>query len=62
MSVFIFPVAAFVMVVAIVAIVNVAKLRDEEAEVHRVLHAAQLEHKQTMMELQQELERVRQAG
>lgn len=53
------PMAIFVMVVLIVAIVHVTKLRDKEMAVQQQLHAAQLEHQRKMQELQAELERVK---
>ncbi len=62
MSLFVIPLAVFLVVVLIVAIVKFAKLRDKEVEAHRALHAAQLEHQRRMQELQQELEQVRQTG
>jgi Tfp pilus assembly protein PilN len=53
------PMAIFVMVILIVAIVHVTKLRDKEMAVQQQLHAAQLEHQRKMQELQAELERVK---
>jgi hypothetical protein len=54
------PLAAFVMVVLIVGIVQVTKVRDKELEVSRVLQQEQMEHQRKLKELEVELERVRQ--
>lgn len=59
-SPFLIPLAVFGMVVVIVAITQMARLRDKEIQVQQQLHAAQLEHQRKMQELQAELERVRQ--
>lgn len=57
----IIPLAVFVMVALIVAIVKMAKVRDRELEVQQRLHLEQLEHQRKMTELEIELERVKQA-
>ena len=62
MSPTVVPLAAFAGVVLIVALVTVTKLRDKEIAVEQQLHAAQLEHQRKMVELQAELERVKQGG
>ena len=61
-SPFIIPLAIFALAVIIVAIVKLAKLRDQEMEVRRRLHLEQLEHQRKMQELQLELERVKSKG
>jgi hypothetical protein len=53
------PLAVFAVVVLIVAIRNVAKLRDTEMEVHRRLYAEEMEHQRKMKELALELEQVK---
>jgi hypothetical protein len=53
------PLAVFAVVVLIVAITSVAKLRDNEVEVHRRLYTQELEHQRKMKELALELERVK---
>jgi hypothetical protein len=53
------PLAGFAVVVLIVAITSVAKLRDNEVEVHRRLYTQELEHQRKMKELALELERVK---
>ncbi len=57
---FIIPLGCFAMVILIVAIINIAKMRDRELEVHQKLHEEQLEHARKMKELEIELQRVRQ--
>jgi len=59
-SPFLIPLAVFAMVAVIVAITQMARLRDKEIQVQQQLHAAQLEHQRKLQELQAELERVRQ--
>ena len=59
-SPFIIPLTVFAMVAVIVAITHMAKLRDKEIEIQRQIHTAQLEHQRKMLELQKELERVKQ--
>jgi sensor domain CHASE-containing protein len=58
-SPFLIPLAVFAMVAVIVAITQMAKLRDKEMQIQQQLHAAQLEHQRKMLELQAELERVK---
>jgi hypothetical protein len=53
------PLAVFAVVVLIVAITSVAKLRDNEVEVHRRLYTQELEHQRKMKELALELEDVK---
>jgi hypothetical protein len=53
------PLAVFAVVVLIVAITSVAKLRDNEVEVHRRLYTRELEHQRKMKELALELESVK---
>ena len=59
-SPFLIPLAVFAMVAVIVSITHMAKLRDKEMQIQQQLHAAQLEHQRKMLELQTELERVKQ--
>lgn len=61
-SPFIIPLACFVMVVLIVAVVNVAKMRDMELDVHGRLRNEEMEHQRKMKELEIELARVRQGS
>jgi biopolymer transport protein ExbB/TolQ len=56
------PLAVFLMVVLIVAISQIARLRDKEIQAQQQLHAAQLEHQRKMQGLQAEHERVKQTG
>ena len=60
MSPFIVPLAVFAMVVLIVAITQIAKLRDTEIDVQQKLHLAEMEHREKMRELETELQRIRQ--
>ncbi len=60
MSPFLIPLGVFAIVVLIVAITQVAGIRDVEVEVHHVLHAKELEHQRKMRELDLELERIKQ--
>jgi len=60
LSPFVIPLGVFAMVAVIVAITHMAKLRDKEMQIQQQLHAAQLEHQRKMLELQTELERVKQ--
>jgi len=53
------PLAAFAVVVLIVALVATTRLRDVELEVQRRLHIEELEHRQKMTELELRLERIR---
>ncbi|MFB3924243.1 MAG: hypothetical protein ACE145_21185 [Terriglobia bacterium] len=57
----IIPLAIFAMVALIVGIVMMAKVRDRELQVHQRLHLEQLEHQRKMQELEEELQRVKQA-
>jgi len=59
-SPFIIPLAAFAMVVLIVAITQLAKIRDKEMEAQQKLHLEQLEHQRKMQELELELPRIKQ--
>ena len=56
------PLAAFAVVVLIVAITSMSRLRDKEMEVHQQLYMEDLEHQRKMKELTLELERVKQGG
>ena len=60
MSPFLLPLAVFAMVVLIVAITNVAAIRDREVEVHQALQAKEMDHLRKMRELDLELERIKQ--
>ena len=62
MSPFLVPLAVFAMVVVIVAITQLAGIRDKELEVHEKLHMDELEHQRKMQELELELERIKQGG
>jgi uncharacterized membrane protein len=48
------PIAAFVMVVAIVAITSFGKMREKELEAHREMRAREMEHERKMKELEVE--------
>jgi hypothetical protein len=56
----IIPLAAFALVVIIVAIVHLMKIRDLEIDSHQRLRIEEMEHQRKMRELDLELERVRQ--
>ncbi|MGD0225775.1 MAG: hypothetical protein ABSF71_25880 [Terriglobia bacterium] len=60
MSPFLVPLAVFAMVVVIVAITQLAGIRDKELEVHEKLHMDELEHQRKMQELESELQRIKQ--
>ena len=60
MSPFLIPLGVFAMVVLIVAIAEVAKIRNLEIEIHQKLHAKEMEHQRKMRELELELERIKQ--
>jgi hypothetical protein len=60
MSPFVIPLAVFAMVVVIVAITQLAGIRDKELEVHEKLHMDELEHQRKMQELESELQRIKQ--
>jgi len=53
---------AYAMVVLVVGIIEMVKLHELEVEVHRRLHAEELEHQQKMKQLNLELERVTRGG
>jgi len=53
------PLAAFALVVIIVAIVHLMKIRDIEIDSHQRLRIEEMEHQRKMRELDLELERVR---
>lgn len=61
-SPFIIPLACFVMVVLIVAVINVAKMRDMELDVHGRLRNEEMQHQRKMKELEIELAKVRQGS
>ena len=54
------PLAAFAVVVLVVAISSMTKLREKEMETHQRLYMEELEHQRKMKELTLELERVKQ--
>jgi hypothetical protein len=56
------PLAAFAMVVLIVAIAKLAKVHDREIELQQRLHLEQMEHQRKMQELELELEQVKKGG
>jgi hypothetical protein len=60
MSPFMVPLSLFAMVVLIVAIAELATIRNLEVDVHQKLHLAELEHQQKMRELEMELQRIKQ--
>jgi hypothetical protein len=62
MSPFLTPLAVFAMVVLIVAIAEMAKIRNMELEVHQKLHGQEMEHQRKMRELELELERIKQGA
>jgi len=53
------PLAAFALVVVIVAIVHLMKIRDVEIDTHQRLRPEEMEHQRKMRELELELEQVR---
>jgi hypothetical protein len=57
--VFLTPIAGMVLVILIVAIINFAKIHEQETEVRFRLHAAEMEHQKRMKELELELEKFR---
>lgn len=59
-SPFLIPLVAFAVVALIVAITQLAKLRDREVEVHQSVYLEEKEHRQKMGELERELERIKQ--
>jgi len=56
----IIPLAAFALVVVIVAIVHLMKIRDVEIDSLQRLRIEEMEHQRKMRELDMELERVKQ--
>lgn len=60
MSPFVIPLALFAMVVLIVAVTQVASIRDREVEIQQKLHLEELDHQRKMRELELELERIKQ--
>lgn len=58
-SPFIVPLAAFAVAAIIVAITQLAKIRDLEIEVRRKLHFEEMEHQRKMKGLNEELERLK---
>ena len=59
-SPFIVPLAVFVMVVLLVAIINMVKIRDQEMDVRTRLYQEELEHQRKMKELEAELGNLKQ--
>lgn len=53
------PLAVFAMVILVVGITTMAKLRDKEMEVQQGLHLEELDHRRKMLELENELNRVK---
>jgi hypothetical protein len=62
MSPFFVPLGVFAMVVLIVAIAEVAKIRNIEVDVQQKLHVKEMEHQQKMRELELELQRIEQGA
>ncbi len=60
MSPFLVPLSVFAMVVLIVAIAELASIRNLEVDTHQKLHLAEMEHQQKMRELEMELQRIKQ--
>jgi hypothetical protein len=58
-SPFIIPLAAFVVVVIIVAIVHLTKIRDVEIDSHQRLRLEEMDHQRKMRELELELAQVK---
>jgi hypothetical protein len=56
----IIPLAAFAVVVVIVAIVHLMKVRDLEIDTHQRLRIEEMEHQRKMRELDLELQQVKQ--
>ncbi len=59
-SPFIIPLAAFAVVVVIVALTQLVKIRDLEMDAHQRLRLEEMEHQRKMRELQLELDQVKQ--
>lgn len=60
-SPFFIPLAAFAATALIVAIIQLAQVRDKEIEVHHDLYREEMDHRRKMKELETELERVQKA-
>lgn len=58
-SPFIVPLAVFAMVALLVAIIDLAKIRDREIDVRNRLYQEELEHQRRMKELGAELEQIK---
>jgi len=58
-SPFVVPLAVFAMVALLVAIINLAKIRDQEIDVRNKLYQEELEHQRKMKELAAELEMIK---
>jgi hypothetical protein len=58
-SPFIVPLAVFAMVALLVAIISLAKIRDQEIDVRNRLYQEELEHQRKMKELGAELEQIK---
>ncbi len=58
-SPFLVPVSAFAVVALIVAITQLARIREKEIKVHQELYREEMEHQRKMKELAIELERIR---
>jgi hypothetical protein len=56
----IIPLAAFALVVVLVAIVHLMKIRDLEIETHQRLRIEEMEHQRKMRELDLQLQQVKQ--
>jgi hypothetical protein len=54
----IIPVAAFVMVIAIVAVTQFAKMREKELQAHQELRRQEMEHERKLKELEIEKARI----
>ncbi len=61
-SPFLIPIACFVMVILVVAIVEMVKLREKEIEVRQKLYLEELEHRRRMQELENEASRLMERG
>lgn len=59
-SPFIIPLAVFAFVVLVVAITQLARLRDKEMEVAQRMRIEEMEHQRKLKELDLELERIKQ--
>jgi hypothetical protein len=54
----IIPVAAFVMVIAIVAVTQFAKMREKELQAHQELRRQEMEHERKLKEMEIEKARI----